>query len=112
MLKQFLNWIHVKIKIDKREKRPVIHIGEVYWCVAGENIGDEENGKGIFLTTSLKNNTYYQKIKLQGFERSVIISQLRLLDSKRLYEKIGNLSKEDFEIIKKRIIEIIRDSIF
>ena len=46
MIKRFIEWIYAKIVIDKKERTVHIKECEVYWCILGENIGDEENGKG------------------------------------------------------------------
>ncbi len=100
---------------------------EVYWCSIGENIGDEENGKGlkfrrpvlvfkkfnnnifwaIPLTTKNKDNKYYVKVLLKDEAVSAMISQLRIIDTKRLDQKIGYISKSDYFKVKQEIIKII-----
>jgi mRNA interferase MazF len=128
MVKRFIEWIFRKIYIDTRERVASIKECEVYWCNLGENIGDEENGKGeefsrpvlifkkfnknifwgIPLSSKIKeNNTYYIKVTLKNIERSVILSQLRILDVKRLDEKIGYISQSDFTNIKLQITAVI-----
>lgn len=127
MIKHFIDWIITKIIIDKKERLVQIKEGEVYWCSLGENIGDEENGKGyifrrpvlvfkkfnknifwgIPMSTKIKDNRYYINVKLKNIEQSVMISQLRLLDTKRLDEYIGYISKVDFLKIQIQIINII-----
>jgi mRNA interferase MazF len=128
MIKRFIDWIYEKIIIDKIERKTVIEECRVYWCSLGENIGDEENGKGDYfrrpvlilkkfnnnlfwgipLSTKTKDNKYYTSILLKGVERSAIVSQLRALDTKRLDEYIGYISRVDFVKIQNRIIDIIR----
>ena len=129
MIKRFIDWIYEKIIIDKTERRDfIINEGQVFWCSLGENVGDEENGKGyifrrpvlifkkfnnnlfwgIPMSTKNKDNKYYVKILLKDIEQSAIISQLRVLDTKRLDEYIGYVSKSDFTKIKNQIIHIIR----
>ena len=55
-----------------------------------------------------KNNRYYLKIgKVDNKKASAIISQIRLLDTKRLVNKIGVLNKERFEEIKKAVKNLI-----
>ena len=127
MIKKFIDWIITKIIIDKKERKTPIKEYEVYWCSLGENIGDEENGKGedfrrpvlifkkfnnnifwgIPLSTKIKDNKYYTKIILKGIEQSAMLSQLRVLDTKRLDEYIGYVSKVDFIKIQIQIINII-----
>ena len=106
----------------------VINEREVYWCSLGENVGDEENGKGdvfrrpvlvfkkfnnnIFwgmpMSTKSKESIYYMKVTLKDVEQSVILSQLRLLDTKRLDTKIGFLSEIDFLRVQDSIVKIVR----
>ena len=129
MFKRFIDWIYTKIKIDEKERFSQIKEMEVYWCALGENIGDEENGKGrefgrpvlifkkfnnnifwgIPMSTKNKDNKYYVQVLLKDLKQSVIISQLRILDAKRLDKKIGYISREDFILIKKSVINLIKD---
>lgn len=127
MAKKFISWIFNKIIIDKTNIEREIKEHEVYWCSFGENIGFEQNGKGedfrrpvlifkkfnnnifwgIPMSTKIKDNRYYVKILLKNIEQSAIISQLRVLDSKRLDDKIGYISELDFWKIKLKIIDIL-----
>ncbi len=129
MIKHFIDWIITKIIIDKTQRKDlIINEYQVFWCSLGENVGDEENGKGyifrrpvlifkkfnnnlfwgIPMSTKNKDNKYYVKVLLKGIEQSAMISQLRVLDSKRLDQYIGYVSKADFIKIQNRIIDIIR----
>lgn len=128
MSKKFISWIFNKIIIDKTNIDRQIKEHEVYWCSLGENIGFEQDGKGegfrrpvlifkkfnnnlfwgIPMSTKNKDNKYYVKILLKNVEQSAIISQLRILDSKRLDQYIGYISTPDFKKIQNRIIYIIR----
>ena len=127
MTKKFISWIFNKIIIDKTYKETPINEHEVYWCSLGENICFEQNGKGedfrrpilifkkfnnnmfwgIPMSTKIKDNKYYVKVLLKDIEQSAIISQLRVLDSKRLDQFIGYISREDFTKIKNCIKEIL-----
>lgn len=127
MLKRFIEWIYTKIYIDTKVRNISINEGEVYWCILGENIGDEENGKGeefhrpvlvfkkfnrnvfwgIPMSTKIKDSPYYIKVLLKNVEQSVMISQLRILDTKRLDKKIGYISKYDFYVVQKSVIFLI-----
>lgn len=129
MIKHFIDWIITKIIIDKTSRNDlVINEGQVYWCFMGENIGFEQNGKGEYfhrpvlvfkkfnndifwgipMSTKNKDNKYYIKVLLKDIEQSAIISQLRVLDSKRLYLFIGYISKQDFNIIERKVISLIK----
>jgi mRNA interferase MazF len=129
MIKRFIDWIITKIIIDKIERRDfIINEGQVFWCSLGENIGDEEHGKGddfrrpvlifkkfnnnifwgIPLSTKIKDNKYYIKILLKDEEVSAMISQLRILDTKRLDTFIGYISKDDFIKIQDSVRNLIK----
>ena len=102
------------------------HEREVWWCALGLNVGFEQDGKGedfsrpvlvikgfsknillcIPLTTKPKEGKYYHDINLgDGLARKVILSQIRLIDSKRLEEKICTLDEIQFGSIKQKIIQ-------
>ena len=125
-----MHWIYEKIVIDKTQITDlIINEGQVYWCSLGENIGFEQNGKGEYfqrpvlvfkkfnnsmfwgvpMSTKIKDkNRYYTKVLLKNIEQSALISQLRVLDSKRLYQYIGYVSKNDFMRIQEAIIDLVK----
>ena len=127
MKKRFISWILNKIIIDKINIDRQIKEHEVYWCSLGENIGFEQNGKGndfrrpvlifkkfnnnlfwgIPMSTKIKDNKYYVRVTLKNIDQSAMISQLRVLDTKRLDDKIGYISRVDFWKIKLKIIDIL-----
>ena len=130
MLKHFIGWIFAKIIIDNKPRLIELKEGEVHWCALGENIGDEENGKGevfrrpvlifkkfnnnifwgIPMSTKIKeHNKYYVKVLLKNVYQSVLTSQLRILDSKRLDQYVGYISKDDFMKVKRAIYYILDD---
>ena len=101
---------------------------EIWWCDPGVNVGFEQDGTGnnnrrpvliiqgfskevclmTPLTTSQKNNKYYLRIgRVDNKKASVILSQIRLIDTKRLVRKIGVMDKNKFQETKKAIKEII-----
>lgn len=127
MVKKFIGWIYEKIIIDRLSKNTLINEREVYWCSLGENIGFEQNGKGEYfrrpvlvfkkfnncifwgipMSTKIKDNKYYVKILLKDVEQCAILSQLRVLDTRRLDEFMGYISEEDFIKIQNQITHII-----
>jgi mRNA interferase MazF len=121
--KDFNNWNDLKIKLDQRQNAPTFRQREIWWCHIGLNIGDEENGKSdnyhrpiliikkfnkrIFLavplTTQIKDNLYYHKIGFQNKIQCAMLSQIRILDAKRLDRKMGKLTSKEFEKLKENI---------
>ena len=127
-VKDFDGWNIQKKAIHNFNKNKLYHARDIWWCDLGINVGFEQDGTGekngrpvliirgfskevcliIPLTTSQKNNKYYLKIGVVNNKKaSAIISQIRLLDTKRLVNKIGILNKERFEEIKKAIKDLI-----
>jgi mRNA interferase MazF len=61
----------------------------------------------IPLSTKNKMNKYYVKILLKDEEVSAMISQLRVLDSKRLDLKIGYIGLDAMQGIKQAVKDLI-----
>ena len=130
MVARFLEWIYKKININEQHRNvKYIAEGQVFWCSLGENIGYEQNGKGLYfrrpvlilkkfsnnlfwgvpMSTVIKDNRYYVIVTLQNVKQSALISQLRVLDSKRLDEFVGYISKKDLEIIRLMITNLLKN---
>jgi len=124
VLKDFDEWNKVKKNVNAYNNRRYYKAREIWWCKLGINIGFEQDGTGkefdrpvlvikrfnkdisivAPLTTSNKNNKYYISIgKIGGKNAKVIISQIKLIDTKRFYKREAILDKETFNLIKKTI---------
>jgi len=123
----FNRWNSVKKQTNKKVNNVYFKEREIFWLRLGQNIGNEEYGKGnefqrpvlivrrltatIFvgvpLTSTLKDNDYFHKFeyntKKEMIENSAMILQLRTFDKNRLMTKIGMINKNDFENIKNKI---------
>ncbi len=129
MQKDFWSWHGHKEKVDSKEKRVFFHEREIWFCHLGTNIGFEQDGKGqnfarpviIFrkfnkevfwgvpLTTRDKGGKFYLPIDLgDGMTRMAILSQLKLLDAKRLYQKIGFIDVPTFQSLEDRIVALCK----
>ncbi len=127
-MKKFDMWNIVKKYSEINFKFKYYKPRQIWWMRLGCNMGHEQDGKGEYferpvlivtkfnnriffgipLTTKIKQNPFYIKIKDDhGIIRCGIISQLRLFDASRLREKIGFVEKITLEEIKKAIREII-----
>lgn len=125
---EFSDWNKIKkdLHLNKVNKR--YNVGDMWWCNLGKNVGHEQNGTGpnfqrpvlvirsfnknvcliIPLSTKNKKNEFYINVgKIQGEEAFGIISQIRLIDTKRFVNKVGFLNKKQEKIIKKAIHEMI-----
>jgi len=123
MDKDFKKWHDKKGNIDKIDKRPFFHEREIWFCQIGLNIGFEQDGKGedflrpiliirkfnneIFwavpLTRTSKKSPYYFHFKLHDKESVAILSQIRLIDARRLSHKIGEIREVEFVQLKQKI---------
>lgn len=124
MKKDFQRWHNKKTQIDKIEKRAFFHEREIWFCYLGANVGFEQDGSGkdflrpviivrkfsqqvfwgVPLTHTNKRKKYYFAFKFIKREVSVaVLSQLRLIDARRLSYKIGEIAAADFIILKQKI---------
>lgn len=120
----FQKWTEIKIQLHTKENaKRYFKEREIWWCSLGINIGFEQDGKHEFferpvlvlkkfnhevlwivpLTTQNKQGKYYFTCEHEGRASVVILSQLRLISSKRLLRKIRTLSVDEFDEIKRNI---------
>ena len=122
MEKDFDAWNTEKKRIHGRSKPPFYHEREIWWCALGVNVGFEQDGTGagferpvlilrgvsrttcyaVPLTTSPKRHPLRIPLGfVEGKPAAAIMSQMRLLDTRRLVNKIGFLDKGTFAFVKK-----------
>jgi hypothetical protein len=58
-----------------------------------------------------KNNQYYIEIQLKGVVQSAMISQVRLLDARRLHYRKGIISEEDFKKVRQGFLSLFKNEI-
>ncbi len=124
MEKNFDDWNVSKKMIQNERENRYYNKREIWWCNLGVNIGSEQDGTGeefqrpvliicginkntcviIPLTTSKRRHYFRIPIGLvDGKETSAIISQIRLIDTKRLINKLGFLNQDVFECVRKAV---------
>lgn len=125
--KGFDEWIRVKEKLHfKIHKPPLVSEGEIWWASLGENVGWEMNGKSklfsrpviiykklsrdfylaIPITTKEKLGTWFTKFKQSGKSNFACLHQIRTIDFRRLFSKLGELDQNDFQRIKREFINL------
>ena len=62
---------------------------------------------GVPLTKNQKKGPYYFSFNYNWVISTAILSQIRLIDGKRLQYKVGNMSEADFRMIKKRLVQLL-----
>lgn len=120
--KEFSKWFLVKEHIE-HNPRPSFIEREVWWCYFGCNVGSEQDGKKdlflrpIIILDKINNRNFIavpltSRISMDdlhipfyfNYDFSVAdIAHIRSLDSKRLSEKMGKVSKYVHIKIKKAI---------
>ncbi len=118
MEKNFDGWNSKKKHINDHVTAPFYHKREIWWCSLGVNIGFEQDGTGknydrpvlviqgfnpqvlfgVALTGKKRQGRYHVPIgEVEGRDASVILSQARLIDTKRLIRKAGTLDNDIFD---------------
>lgn len=124
MEKDFQQWHKKKSVINEIEKRPFFHERDIWFCHLGVNVGFEQDGQGedfqrpvvivrkfnneiswvVPLSKTEKRNKYYFAFPFDAKTASVaILSQIRLLDVRRLSREIGEVSSVHFEELIKKL---------
>lgn len=126
--KDFKSWLKIKINIENKKNFPFFHEREIWWCSLGSNIGIEEDGKndsferpvlifrkfnkemfwGLSLTSKYKDGIFYYSFWLHEKKRTVILSQIRTLSSKRLIRRLGKIGEKEFKAIEKHVVALIK----
>lgn len=123
MAKEFDRWNEIKKRTDGEEPR-LYTVREIWWCRLGLNVGSEQDGNGaqflrpvviarafgastclvVPLTASTRKHRLRVPVgKVKDRDASALISQIRVIDTRRLVEKIGFLDKERFADIRKAV---------
>jgi len=124
-------WNDEKKSIDSQDRADLFIKQRQIWIVKmGKNIGFEEDGKSrftrpvvvlkkvgsLYFTVALTsvnhaNQRYYLPLKESSYvgekfktnHSLAILSQVKVMDSKRFVRKIGNVSKRDHETLKEKL---------
>jgi len=121
--KDFDQWNKVKQETHAEEPR-LYTVREIWWCRIGANVGFEQDGSGrlflrpvvimrafgpnICLTLPLTASKRRHPLRIsvgdvQGKQASALLSQMRIIDTRRLVEKVGFMDKQIFMELKKAL---------
>lgn len=133
-MKKFDEWNDNKKEIHKKEYEDFyVNVREIWFTKMWINVWFEENWKSeflrpvlvlkkvwnLFFTVALtsqgkENNYFYYKfneifLKNPKYKNSsyAILSQVKVMDKKRFFENVWNISEKDFSEIKKRLKQIL-----
>jgi mRNA interferase MazF len=118
MQKDFDKWNGQKKDLNERSDFPFYHEREIWWCALGVNVGFEQDGTGksfdrpvviirgfsqqtffaVALTGRKRTGRFHFPIGLvEEREASALLSQVRVIDTKRLLRKVGTLDEDTFQ---------------
>lgn len=123
MEKDFDSWNKKKKGLQQVLFAHFVHVREVWWCSLGINLGFEQDGKNslferpvlilkkfnkdivliIPLTSSRRESMYNINFVHNGSEFSAIISQIRLISTKRLQRKMYKMDSGIFATIREAV---------
>ncbi len=127
--KDFKGWFKDKVGLHNSTigEKILFNEREIWWCASGVNIGKEQDGKGARyarpvivikkhnmdtclvapLTTGGNESKYYYDVGIvSGKSAKVNLSQIRLVDRKRLLGKIGVLGSDIFKDLVSKLIQM------
>ena len=128
MEKDFTEWHGVKQRIQDHNQHIFVAEREVRWCFWGLNVGSEVDGNGtrysrpvlilkkttpntclcIPLSTKQWQRPDFFEINFgDGISRRAILSQIKLIDTKRLREVITVIGEDQFQKIKRAVIDML-----
>jgi len=124
MTKDFDKWNKEKKELHEKNVELYYHVREIWWCYLGLNIGTEQDGNNekflrpviivrafgpytclvIPLTTSTQKHSLRVSVgKVKDKEATAVLSQMKVIDTKRLLEKIDFMENNAFLKLRKAI---------
>ena len=119
----FDNWNEVKKNIENKTNIIQFKERDIFWASLGKNIGFEQNGKGndfsrpilvvkklnnhlffgVPLSTKQKNGNFFFSFTLQDKTSNALLVKAKIIDVKRIDKKIGTMGKDDFQLLKSKL---------
>lgn len=123
-IKNFDQWNNFKKELNDKEKSHKVRPGEIRWCSFGVNVGSEIDGKGNSFTrpviiisiagpdlalvvpcsTKLHNRAGYMQFHAKNKQISACIHQMKIISTKRIYDRIEKISDPILLSIKSKIV--------
>ena len=127
--KDYGRWHRLKAALNRGspEEQRFIKERQIWYCALGANIGSEQDGKGrdfsrpvlvirvfnrdVFvalpLTSAIKSSSFYSPLEVHGRKGSVILSQIRLLDRRRLIRYLGMARQQEFALATLKLERLL-----
>jgi mRNA interferase MazF len=121
-MRRFLEWIGLKETLhEAKHQPPRVSERDMWWASIGENVGSEINGKserfsrpvlilrklahGFYLiaptTTQPRKGTWYVHVRLKAKDEYVCLNQIRTIDHRRLFSKLGQIDTDYFDAVRE-----------
>src|SRR3989344_8136533 len=131
MKRDFSKWHSLKSRIDAVQDGMLYRTQEVWWCALGANVGVEADGKndlferpvlifrkfnkdmfwGLPMTSRVKQHKpFHFSFSLHQKSQTAILSQMRILSSKRLIRRLGKVSDAQLVALNKAIVSFITET--
>jgi len=127
ILQDFVKWTKLKIRIHLSDRIIYFKEREIWWASLGVNIAFEQNGKNetferpilvlkkfnhdvlwmLPMTSQEKSGKYYYPVDYNGEKFYLVLSQLRLISSKRLLRKVRTITSDEFNDIRSKVKNIL-----
>jgi mRNA interferase MazF len=129
MTKEFDRWNEKKKALNSVEFADYVHEREVWWCALGLNVGVEADGKNddfdrpvlllrkfnrdsvliVPLSSRIKDNPYHVQFQHEGQAAAAVISQIRLVSTKRLLRRMYRMDSGIFDTIQRAVLLSIQN---
>lgn len=130
MKKDFDKWNSKKKRIHDIVRAPFFNEREIWFCFLGANVGFEQDGSGVDFqrpvivlkkfnreifwgvpltkTKKMKRKKraeayYFNFSFIKGVSSTAILSQIRLIDGKRLSRALGRIREEDYKKLTRKL---------
>ncbi|HEY5442019.1 MAG TPA: type II toxin-antitoxin system PemK/MazF family toxin [Candidatus Saccharimonadales bacterium] len=127
--KDYTTWHTRKTLINSSSSQVYFYEREVWWVAIGQNVGDEEDGKGhsfarpvlilrkfnrslfygLPLSTAQKRGKYYYGLTIRGKRNVALLSHMRDYDSKRLIDRLAVISETEYVRIQLALIMLLKE---
>lgn len=126
--KNFDSWNSRKKSLEDTVREPIkFNARDIWWCSFGVNLGSEQDGSGnnferpcviikklspttaivLPLSTKKKLEVFQVPFSVSGKEGYILLDQIRVIDAKRLFRKMGYVDKETFAIIREKLKSLL-----
>jgi mRNA interferase MazF len=129
MEKDFDRWNKRKKTLNETTFTDYVHEREMWWCAIGINVGVEADGKNnnferpvlvlkkfnqdavlvVPLTSRVKDNPYHATFQHEGKMFAAVISQIRLVSTKRLLRNVYRMDSSIFDEIQRMVLLSIQN---